>query len=49
MQSTQYQLDEIAGLCANPVPTLRAVGPGMEMRFSTAHEVLDHDFVRVVD
>lgn len=29
--------------------TLRAVSPGMEARLYTAHQVLDHGFVRVID
>ena len=29
--------------------TLRAVSPGMEARLYTAHEILDHGFVRVID
>ncbi|SHI59415.1 FAD-dependent thymidylate synthase [Wenxinia saemankumensis] len=41
--------DEIAEARAAQVPTRRAVSPGMEARLYTAHPVLDHGFVRVVD
>ncbi|MFV0302823.1 MAG: FAD-dependent thymidylate synthase [Paracoccus sp. (in: a-proteobacteria)] len=43
------QQAEIDALRANPQPTLRAVAPGMEAHLYTAHPVLDHGFVRVVD
>ncbi len=43
------QKAEIDALRANPQPTLRAVSPGMERHLYTAHEVLDHGFVRVID
>ena len=34
---------------SNPQPTLRATAPGMEKHLYTAHEVLDHGFIRVID
>lgn len=40
---------EIAALRSNAKPTLRAVSEGMEAHLYTAHAVLDHGFVRVVD
>ncbi len=40
---------EIAAARATPQPTLRAVSPGMERHLYTAHPVLDHGFVRVID
>jgi thymidylate synthase (FAD) len=43
------QLAEIDAQRANPQPTLRATVPGMEAHLYTAHPVLDHGFVRVVD
>ena len=43
------QLAEIEAARANPQPTLRAVSPGMEAHLYTAHPVLDHGFVRVID
>ncbi len=49
MPFTPEQEAEIAALRANPTPTLRTVAPGMEGRLHTAHPVLDHGFVRVVD
>ncbi len=49
MPLTADQDAEIAELRSNPQPTLRAVSPGMEARLYTAHPVLDHGFVRVVD
>ena len=41
--------EQIAELRAAPQPTLRATSPGMEALLYTAHPVLDHGFVRVVD
>ena len=49
MPLTPEQQAEIDALRANPRPTLRAVSEGMEARLYTAHPVLDHGFVRVVD
>ncbi len=43
------QLAEIEAARANPRPTLRAVSEGMEAHLYTAHPVLDHGFVRVID
>jgi thymidylate synthase (FAD) len=40
---------EIDAARATPRPTLRAVSEGMEAHLFTAHPVLDHGFVRVVD
>ena len=40
---------EIAAARATPRPTLRAVSEGMERHLYTAHPVLDHGFVRVID
>ncbi|MBF9047651.1 FAD-dependent thymidylate synthase [Rhodobacterales bacterium LSUCC0031] len=40
---------EIAAARATPKPTLRAVSEGMEAHLYTAHPVLDHGFVRVID
>jgi thymidylate synthase (FAD) len=40
---------EIDAARATPQPTLRAVSPGMERHLYTAHPVLDHGFVRVID
>ncbi|WP_439138894.1 FAD-dependent thymidylate synthase [Roseicyclus sp.] len=40
---------EIDAARANPRPTLRAVSEGMERHLYTAHPVLDHGFVRVID
>lgn len=40
---------EIAAQRAAPKQTLRAVSEGMEAHLYTAHKVLDHGFVRVVD
>jgi thymidylate synthase (FAD) len=40
---------EIDAMRAEPQPTLRATAPGMERHLYTAHPVLDHGFVRVVD
>ena len=46
---TPEQRAEIEAARAEPQPTLRAVAPGMERHLHTAHPVLDHGFVRVVD
>lgn len=43
------QQAEIEALRNSPAQTLRAVAPGMEAHLYTAHPVLDHGFVRVVD
>ena len=43
------QQAEIDTLRTAPQPTLRAVAPGMEKHLYSAHPVLDHGFVRVVD
>ncbi len=43
------QQSEIDLLRGQTQPTLRAVAPGMEAHLYTAHEVLDHGFVRVID
>ena len=40
---------EIDAARATPRPTLRAVSEGMERHLYTAHKVLDHGFVRVID
>ncbi len=49
MPLSQDQLAEIEAARANPRPTLRAVSEGMEAHLYTAHQVLDHGFVRVID
>jgi len=49
MPLTDDQNAEIAALRAAPRSTLRAVSEGMEARLHSAHKVLDHGFVRVVD
>ncbi len=49
MPLTPEQEAEIAALRADPRPTLRPVAPGMERHLHTAHPVLDHGLVRVVD
>ena len=49
MPLSKDQLDEIAEQRSTAQPTLRAVAPGMEAHLYTAHEVLDHGFVRVID
>ena len=43
------QISQIDELRSRTEQTLRVVSPGMEARLYTAHEVLDHGFVRVVD
>jgi thymidylate synthase (FAD) len=49
MPLTPEQEDEIAQQRATPRQTLRAVSEGMEAHLYTAHPVLDHGFVRVID
>ncbi|WP_304616431.1 FAD-dependent thymidylate synthase [Paracoccus sp. (in: a-proteobacteria)] len=49
MPLTPEQQAEIESERATPRQTLRAVSPGMEARLYTAHPVLDHGFVRVID
>ena len=49
MPITPEQQDEIDQQRANPRQTLRAVSEGMEAHLYTAHQVLDHGFVRVID
>ncbi|MEM9900624.1 MAG: FAD-dependent thymidylate synthase [Pseudomonadota bacterium] len=49
MPITETQAAEIEATRAAPQPTLRAVSPGMEQHLYTAHPVLDHGFVRVID
>jgi thymidylate synthase (FAD) len=49
MPLTPEQADEIAALRATTRPTLRPVAEGMEAHLHSAHPVLDHGFVRVVD
>lgn len=49
MPLTEDQINEIATLRANHSETRRATAPGMEAHLYTAHEVLDHGFVRVID
>ena len=49
MPLTDDQQAEIAQARATPRPTLRAVSEGMEAHLYTAHPVLDHGFVRVID
>jgi thymidylate synthase (FAD) len=49
MPLTQDQLAEIEALRSKQNQTLRVVSPGMEAHLYTAHDVLDHGFVRVVD
>lgn len=49
MPLTPEQQAEIETERATPRQTLRAVSPGMEARLYTAHPVLDHGFVRVID
>ena len=46
---SEEQKAEIAAARAEPRPTLRAVSEGMEARLYTAHPVLDHGLVRVID
>ncbi|PPB80157.1 thymidylate synthase (FAD) [Albidovulum inexpectatum] len=49
MTLTPEQKAEIDAERAEPRPTLRAISEGMEKRLYTAHPVLDHGFVRVID
>ncbi|MGB7322296.1 MAG: FAD-dependent thymidylate synthase, partial [Albidovulum sp.] len=49
MTLTPEQQAEIAEARSEPRPTLRAVSEGMETHLYTAHEVLDHGLVRVID
>ena len=49
MPMTPEQQAEIDELRSNPQPTLRTVAPGMEQHLYTAHDVLDHGFIRVID
>ncbi|MEM7732426.1 MAG: FAD-dependent thymidylate synthase [Pseudomonadota bacterium] len=49
MPLSPEQQAEIDELRKSPSSTLRVVAPGMETHLYTAHEVLDHGFVRVVD
>jgi len=49
MPLTEDQLAEIEAQRGQTAPTRRVVSPGMEARLYTAHPVLDHGFVRVID
>lgn len=49
MPLTPEQAAEIDAQRATPHATLRAVSEGMERHLYTAHNVLDHGFVRVID
>ena len=49
MPLSPEQKAEIDALRATAQDTLRATAPGMEAHLYTAHEVLDHGFVRVID
>ena len=49
MSLTPEQLAEIEAQRSAATPTLRATAPGMEARLYTAHPVLDHGLVRVID
>jgi len=49
MPLTPEQAAEIAAQRAQSATTLRATAPGMEAHLYTAHEVLDHGLVRVID
>ena len=49
MALSDDQRNQIAAQREGGAETLRAVSPGMEARLYTAHEVLDHGFVRVID
>ncbi|TMM50873.1 FAD-dependent thymidylate synthase [Sulfitobacter sabulilitoris] len=49
MPISPEQQAEIDELRRTPVQTLRATAPGMEAHLYTAHPVLDHGFVRVID
>jgi len=49
MPLTPEQQAEIDEQRAQTAPTARVVAPGMEQHLYTAHPVLDHGFVRVID
>ena len=49
MPVTPEQQAEIDAARATTQPTRRATAPGMEAHLYTAHDVLDHGFVRVID
>jgi len=49
MPLTQDQLAEIEAQRGQTAQTLRATAPGMEARLYTAHPVLDHGLIRVID
>jgi thymidylate synthase (FAD) len=49
MPITPEQQAEIDAARAQSTQTIRATAPGMEKHLYTAHEVLDHGFVRVID
>ncbi|MFT3687569.1 FAD-dependent thymidylate synthase [Paenirhodobacter sp.] len=49
MTLTPEQLAEIEAQRSETSPTLRATAPGMEAHLYTAHPVLDHGLVRVID
>ena len=49
MPLSPEQQADIDAARATPRPTLRAVSDGIEQHLYTAHEVLDHGFVRVID
>ncbi|TCO68315.1 FAD-dependent thymidylate synthase [Rhodovulum euryhalinum] len=49
MPLTPDQLAEIEAQRGQTAPTLRATAPGMEKRLYTAHPVLDHGLIRVID
>lgn len=49
MSLSPEQLAEIEAARSTTQPTLRATAPGMEARLYTAHPVLDHGLVRVID
>jgi len=49
MPISQDQAQEIADARSQTNTTLRATVPGMEAHLYTAHDVLDHGFIRVID
>ncbi|MFP1644241.1 FAD-dependent thymidylate synthase [Pontitalea aquivivens] len=49
MSLTPEQQAEIAAARATTRETLRATAPGMEAHLYTAHQVLDHGLIRVID
>jgi len=49
MPLTPEQAAEIAEARAITKPTLRATAPGMEAHLYTAHQILDHGLLRVID